>query len=91
MFEDSQDSANPYVLRVAIVRTALVALLARIIGYDGEISGWTAQPGRPFEPASEHWWKLGENSAQAANTVYDVVREVPGLNAQRDESSAPAR
>jgi len=59
MFDEPQDSADQYVRRVAIMRTALVALLARIVGYDGPITGWTAQQRREFEPAGKDWWPAG--------------------------------
>ncbi|HKO48567.1 MAG TPA: hypothetical protein VJV79_12635 [Polyangiaceae bacterium] len=75
MFEEPQGSADPYVRRVAIVRTALVALLARIVEYDGPISGWAGQPGREFDPAGSDWWS-GRGEVALAAARRDYVCEV---------------
>lgn len=58
--------------RIAIVRTLLVALMAKVAGYGGAINGWeTGKAGYAVEPAQ--WWHVDESAREAASRVYDCV------------------
>lgn len=57
------------VRRIAMVRTLLVALVARSVGYSGAINGWElGAGGYPIEPSP--WWTVDEADREAANAVY---------------------
>jgi hypothetical protein len=60
--------------RVAMVRTMLVALIAKTVGYSGAINGWEAgRAGYPCEPSG--WWVVGEEDRQLARSRI-VVEEI---------------
>ena len=66
----SPDDFDPKVVqhRVATIRTLLVALIAKTVGYGGAINGWeVGQLGYPMEPHA--WWTiLEEDRLQALQT-----------------------
>jgi len=77
MFDEPQNAAEPYVRRVAIVRATLVALVARIVGYDGPINGWTSRPGHAYEPAGEWWPHDGAAAGALARRDYVCEGKLP--------------
>ncbi len=64
--------------RVAIVRTMLVALIAKASGYGGAINGWElGLHGRPLEAPAEWWRTLDEDQALASQS-YFAEEVIPG-------------
>lgn len=58
--------------RIAIVRTLLVALIAKVVGYGGAINGWEiGKHGYPVEPAQ--WWHVKDSAREAASRTHDCV------------------
>lgn len=72
MFEESQADVDAYLRRIALVRTMLVALVARIVGYKGAILGWTREPGRPYSEADPSWWSVDDAARAEALKRYIV-------------------
>ena len=70
MFEQSQEHVDAYLSRIALVRTMLVALLARVVGYRGAIMGWSRRPGRPYHAAEATWWPVEPEARTAAEQTY---------------------
>jgi hypothetical protein len=70
MFEESMADVDRYLRRIALVRTMLVALVARVVGYDGRILGWERSPGRPYDAPDPTWWPVGEQARLAARRIY---------------------
>lgn len=64
--------------RIALVRTMLVALVARSVGYQGPIVGWTRDSNRRYEPADSTWWQFEDDDLVDARTVYIVDDAAPG-------------
>lgn len=57
------------VKRVALVRTMLVALVARAVGYGGAINGWEiGRLGRPIEP--QGWWSVTAADRDKAQVAF---------------------
>ena len=56
--------------RIALVRTMIVALLARVVGYQGPIIGWTRDQNGQFEVAPSDWWQFQEDDRAEADRVY---------------------
>lgn len=55
--------------RIAMVRTLLVALICKAVGYNGAINGWErGRAGYALEPTS--WWSVNENDRKLAHRVY---------------------
>jgi hypothetical protein len=72
--------------RVALVRTMLVALLAKTVGYGGAINGWeVGGMGYPVEP--DAWWKVDEEQKRLAQRVY--VAEHVDDAAEREHEQEP--
>lgn len=69
MFDESQPEVDAYLNRIAVVRTMLVALLSKIVGYRGPIQGWQRTPGHPFEPAPSSWWSPDTQAETEAQYV----------------------
>lgn len=62
------------VRRIALVRTMLVALIAKAAGYGGAINGWDLGPkGYPLEPKG--WWDVTEDAREAGRRTF--VAEEP--------------
>jgi hypothetical protein len=56
--------------RIRLVRTMLVALVAKACGYAGAINGWTLDDNQvPLEP-DDGWWKVGEEERKAAQKTF---------------------
>jgi hypothetical protein len=56
--------------RVSLVRTMLVALLARAAGYRGAINGWAVgRRGLPVEPPGA-WWPIDDADRAAARVLF---------------------
>jgi hypothetical protein len=53
-----------------VVRTLLVGLLARVVGYEGEILGWEKQKRRDYETASSSWWPTSTGCLAEAMVWY---------------------
>ncbi len=83
MFEESQAEVDAYLDRIALVRTMLVGLIARVVGYDGAIAGWTHQPQRAHDEADPTWWPVSEATHQRALVRYLVTE--PAEGAQHEE------
>jgi len=61
--------ADDILRRIALVRTLLVALIARSVGYLGAINGWEiGHLGHALEP--EAWWSLQEDERLLALQTY---------------------
>lgn len=75
MFEDRQERLDAYLEPIALVRTMLVALLARVVGYRGAIVGWTREPHRPRQQPDAAWWPVDQACHDAALRRYDVQTE----------------
>jgi hypothetical protein len=57
------------VRRVALVRTMLVALIAKAVGYGGAINGWElGAEGYALEP--QEWWVVTENDRECARRTF---------------------
>jgi len=57
------------VRRIALVRTMLVALMAKTAGYAGAINGWElGQLGRPLEPLN--WWTVEDDDRRLASRTF---------------------
>lgn len=55
--------------RIAMVRTMLISLVAKCVGYGGAINGWeVGRLGHPMEP--DPWWSVSEGDRAAAQTRY---------------------
>ncbi|MEI9948260.1 MAG: hypothetical protein WDO74_04600 [Pseudomonadota bacterium] len=55
--------------RIAIVRTLLVALIAKTVDYGGAINGWEVGAlGRPTEPVD--WWNIRVDDRQLASQTF---------------------
>lgn len=77
MFKESQDEVDAYTRRIALVRTMLVALVARIVGYRGAITGWDREPGRPYGEPDPGWWPINDAARVAARRRYSVTNASP--------------
>ena len=70
MAPDGYDADRDF-RRVAVVRTMLVALIARSVDYAGAINGWTVgQLGHPLEPHG--WWSVSEEDRQLALRTFSA-------------------
>ncbi|MGK4000727.1 hypothetical protein [Sorangium sp. So ce1024] len=68
----------------AILRTLLVALVARAVGYRGPISGWERPASRrSYDPASS-WWPVDGSAADRVEPVTAVVPERGGPTDARE-------
>jgi hypothetical protein len=56
--------------RVAMVRTILVAIIAKSVNYTGAITGWTVDEGRRLQRADSDWWTIDESATEAAKIRY---------------------
>ena len=62
--------------RVALVRTMLVALVARAVGYGGAINGWdVGELGYPVE--QQDWWEVTEAARISASRTFIAEEEDP--------------
>lgn len=48
------------------MRTMLVALVAKVVGYEGAILGWTKEDGRPYDEGDSTWWTVDDEARRAA-------------------------
>jgi len=63
--------------RVAMVRTLLVALIAKSVDYGGAINGWEiGSAGYPKEPDAS-WWIVREKDSQRARCSFFAERAAP--------------
>lgn len=61
--------------RIAIVRTMLVALLARVSGYGGSINGWdTGDQGYSLEPVD--WWRASAADQELARQTFLAIEKI---------------
>jgi hypothetical protein len=70
MFDEPPLDRETYRVRIGIVRTMLVALIARAVGYRGAITGWTRRPGRRWDAADPTWWTVDDEASEAARCGY---------------------
>lgn len=57
--------------RIALIRSLLIALVARSVGYAGAIRGWTVGTfGHPVEPSE--WWEVNEADRARAKTIFNA-------------------
>jgi hypothetical protein len=62
--------------RIAMVRTMLVALIAKTVDYQGAINGWeVGRLGRPVEP--HPWWIVGDADREAARLTFAAEEVEP--------------
>lgn len=76
---------RPNVIEVAaVLRSVLVALVAKTIGYDGAIAGWE-RVGNYFywDRADPTWWPVSAEAENEARTVY-AARAISGPVAVKD-------
>jgi hypothetical protein len=59
-----------------VVRTMLVAVLAKAVGYGGAVIGWEREPGRPYRTPNSEWWSVDPSVRKAAQRTYLAA---PGL------------
>ncbi len=88
MFSDRPEDVEEYRERIAIVRTMLVALLARIVGYDGAILGWTREPRRPYNEADASWWTVTDSTREVALVRYLIESEAAADSNETGAASA---
>jgi hypothetical protein len=63
---------------IALVRTLLVALIAKTVGYAGAINGWTVgRMGYSEEPPND-WWSIHENERRRAVATFVAYEIHPG-------------
>ena len=67
----------------AILRTLLAALVARHVGYGGEIAGWERDPRGPYRSAPADWWPVSEQAVKQATHRYRIIGQIPGLQGVR--------
>jgi hypothetical protein len=72
MFKESQADVDAYLRKNAIVRTMLVALVAKVVGYQGAIIGWSHRPGHAYEEPDRAWWPVDQAARAAARRMYLV-------------------
>lgn len=72
MFKESQADVDAYLRKNAIVRTMLVALVAKVVGYQGAIIGWNHRPGHAYEEPDTSWWPVDQAVRTAARRMYLV-------------------
>ncbi|WP_437276067.1 hypothetical protein WME90_33135 [Sorangium sp. So ce375] len=72
MFQESQENVESYTSRIAVVRTMLVALIARAVGYRGAILGWTKKPGRPYDEPATTWWPIDDEARADARQRFMI-------------------
>lgn len=78
MLDERQVTLAPHHRAIAVVRTMLVALVARTVGYRGSIFGWTRDAnGRSQEPPSE-WWPHDSEAATEAMRQFIFEPDAPG-------------
>lgn len=70
MFPETQAQLDAYLKPIALVRTMLIALVARVVGYRGAIVGWE----RPGQTADPEWWPVDPACREAALCRFDVQR-----------------
>jgi hypothetical protein len=72
MFDQRQEDVDAYLSRIAVVRTMLVALVAKVVGYQGAILGWTKEDGRPYDEADPAWWTVDDEAKRAASVHFVI-------------------
>lgn len=72
MFKESQVDVDAYLRKNALVRTMLVALLARVVGYRGAVVGWDHPPGRGYVEPPPAWWPVDDVVRIAAQRMHQV-------------------
>ena len=77
MFEERREDVNDYLMRIAIVRTMLTALLAKVVGYQGAILGWGREYRRPYSEADTSWWTVDPAAREAALAFFNIEGDVP--------------
>jgi hypothetical protein len=70
IFEEQQDDIDAYLEPIALVRTLLVGLLAKVVGYEGEIVGWEKQRHRDYQTAPSSWWPTSDSCRAEAMINY---------------------
>jgi len=60
--------------RVNILRSLLVALVARACGYDGAIAGWVIGSAAGWKPQPDWWSASPPSTADDARTAFSCVR-----------------
>lgn len=75
MAPDGYDADRDF-RRVDMVRTMLVALICKAVGYSGAINGWEIGPmGYPLQPTE--WWTVRDEDYQLASRVYTAEGPAP--------------
>jgi hypothetical protein len=72
MFKESQADVDSYLRKNALVRTMLIALLARVVGYRGAIVGWEHPPGRGYADPPSTWWAVDDAVRSEARRMHHV-------------------
>jgi hypothetical protein len=74
LFAERQDDIDAYLEPIALVRTLLVGLLAKVVGYEGEVVGWEKQKHRDYETAPSSWWPT--SNACRAEAMINYVADI---------------
>ena len=77
MFKESQADVDAYLRKNAIVRTMLIALVARVVGFKGAIIGWAHPPGHGYVEPDRHWWPVDEAVQAESRRMYVVDARTP--------------
>jgi hypothetical protein len=77
MFEERREDVNDYLRRIAIVRTMLTALVAKVVGYQGAILGWERDYRRPYKEADASWWAVNPVAREAALQFFNIEGSLP--------------
>jgi|GEM_PF-3195997 len=81
MFEERRDDVNDYMRRIAIVRTMLTALLAKVVGYQGAILGWERDYRHPYKEVDASWWAVDPLAREAALQSFKIEANLPPAKA----------
>lgn len=77
MYEERQEQLDAYTRPIALVRTMLVALLARVVGYTGAILGWDSDPHRSVQLADSAWWQVDSRTRLRARRQFRIDGPLP--------------
>jgi hypothetical protein len=90
LFEAPQEKIEKYLEPIDIVRTLLVGLIAKVVGYEGEIIGWKKERHQDHEVAPSDWWPTSEACRAEALVDYAAdAGDMPGYLRYLELKAAP--